>query len=266
MVIVEGGRGPWHDRLAFFPSSTETQALHDDLPMFGTVRIRQTEAILPPSRRVVRSGTFRTSRVDLGRDEDSLFGDVHKTARNEIRRISAMGERVRLAGNDASVARDFLALYNGFVAAKGHHYPMSERRLAEYLAVSDVWVAFADGHPTIGRLFVRDAASKRVRFLYEGNRRFERGEEARLNGMLGRWFHWELICRYRAGGMEAYDMGGIGDGSGSVASYKLSLGGVRVEDHSYVLARRAGSLGFHAFEGLERGRASARKVVRSVRE
>jgi hypothetical protein len=114
---------------------------------------------------------------------------------------------------------------------------MTERRLRAYERIADVWVARLRGEPVVVRMMLPDPAADRVRFLYEGTARLEGTERSRVTAPIGRWMHWRQMCAYAAKEIGRYDLGGIGDGTGPVAKFKLSLGGEPVQDRSCVLAR-----------------------------
>jgi lipid II:glycine glycyltransferase (peptidoglycan interpeptide bridge formation enzyme) len=72
--------------------------------------------------------------------------------------------------------------------------------------------------------------------------------------MLNRYLHWSEIGRYRAEGIETYDLGGIGDGSNSIARFKLSFGGAVVREYNYVLASPLAAAGYRVKALIERCR------------
>jgi lipid II:glycine glycyltransferase (peptidoglycan interpeptide bridge formation enzyme) len=241
--VVEGRRFGVRDRLVFFPGEDDIAALIEDLSVLSVLRIRQTEVALRHPA-IFSSGVFRTACIHLARDDDDLLAGMSKTSRNEIRSVERLGDRVdvRIEGNE--LAGDFLSLYRAFVRAKGHTHPLSARRLSEYLTVSDLWIAYLDGQPACGHLFLRDDDAGRARFLYEGTLRFTDPAMAKMNSRLNRYLHWKALGYYRDHGFSFYDWGGIGDGTGPIAQFKLSMGGEPRLDRCYSLA---GSLGRQAY-------------------
>ena len=131
--------------------------------------------------------------------------------------------------------------------AKGHTHPLSARRLREYLKVSELSMAYLDDEPVCGHLLLVDAEGGRTRFLYEANTRFEGEEVARLHSPINRYLHWRSFQYYRERGLRLFDWGGIGDGEGPVARFKLSLGGEARQDRSYVLAGGLARVAYRAF-------------------
>jgi hypothetical protein len=74
---------------------------------------------------------------------------------------------------------------------------------------------------------------------------------AKMNSRLNRYLHWKALRHYRDEGFTLYDWGGIGDGTGPIAQFKLSMGGEPRVDRCYTLA---GSLGRQAFRVFGRFR------------
>ena len=248
--VVQGRRLGVLDRLVFFPSEEEVAALIGALSSRSVVRIRQTDVVLEHPA-VCSSGVFRTVCIDLRRTDTELLSAMNKLARNAVHRVERLDDRVDIRTGGDDLAGDFLDLYRRFVHAKGHTRPLSARRLTEYLAVSDLWMAYLDGRPVCGHLVLRDEDTGRARFLYEGNQRFSDPETAKWNSRLNRYLHWQALRHYRDHDFTHYDLGGIGDGTDNVARFKLSIGGEPRIDRSYTLA---GSLGRHAYHAFTRFR------------
>jgi Acetyltransferase (GNAT) domain len=244
--VVEGRRYGIRDRLVFFPAETQIASLIDDLSILSVTRIRQTDVLLRHPA-VMSSSVFRTACIDLQRDDESLLADMSKTSRNEIRGVERLDNRVDVRTQGDQVACDFLELYGSFVRAKGHTHPLSARRLSEYRPVCDLWVAYLEGEAVCGHLLLRDDDEGRVRFLYEANMRHKNRALAKMNSRLNRYLHWQSFRYYRDHGFTVFDWGGIGDGTGPIAQFKLSMGGEPHRDYSYVLAGSVGRSAYRVF-------------------
>ena len=96
-------------------------------------------------------------------------------------------------------------MYRAFVRAKGHTHPLSARRLSEYRAVCDLWVAYLDGEAACGHLLLRDDDASHVRFLYEANMRLTNGALAKMSSRLNRYLHWQSFRYYRDRGFKVFD-------------------------------------------------------------
>ncbi|MFL5766702.1 MAG: GNAT family N-acetyltransferase [Actinomycetota bacterium] len=235
MKVVDRAVGPIRDRLAFFPDAEELRRLAEGTAPLGIVRVRQTTADPGGLPNLVSTGVFRTACVRLVADDDELLAGMRKDTRREIRIAQAM-EDLELSCDRAPDHAAFLELYGRFARAKGHTKPMTERRLRAYERIADVWVARLGGEPVVVRMMMADPAADRVRFLYEGTARLDGTDHSRVTAPIGRWMHWRQMCAYAAKGIGSYDLGGIGDGSGPVAKFKLSLGGEPLQDRSCVFA------------------------------
>jgi hypothetical protein len=165
-----------------------------------------------------------------------------KSCRYEIRKAEKMLDKIAVRRNEASVEQDFLHLYRSFVRAKGHAPPLSRRRLREYLRTCDLWMVYFDGQPVCGHLVAFSVGTPRVRLLYSASSRFAGSDNARISGPLNRYLHWVEFQHYQQCGIELYDFGGVGDGTSSIAKFKLSFGGARMHDYSYVFAGTLGRL------------------------
>ena len=249
MRIVEGRRFGVCDRLAFYPNAQETEALVEALSARSVVRIKQTDVVVEHPA-IVWSGFFRTSCIELSRDEE-LLAAMSRSSRQQLRRVEALGDRVEIRTGGNELAAEFRVLYGAFVRAKGHTRPLSARRVSEYLKVSDVWLISIDGQLVCGRLILRDEDVGRVRNLYEANSRFGDGPIARLSSSLNRYLDWQAMRYYRDRGFVTWDWGGIGARQkGDGKSYKRSMGGTIREDRSYVVAGGVGRQAYRVFTRL----------------
>lgn len=262
MVIVDGQRWVWKDQLIFFPNLEESRQLIESLRLNTVLRIRQTSVELLNSPNVIRSGVFRTSCVDLTKDLGAIYDEMDSMTKRYIKKAEKMKETVQIRLNDLRAYEDFMKLYNDFVRLKAHTYPLSPQRFREYLNVSDVWVIYLDERPVAGRLLVRDDTVKRVRMVLSPTSRLSSKEDAKLSGTLNRYLHWHELLTYKDKGIQVYDFGGVGDGSSTIAKFKLSFGGVCVQENSYVAVGGLGRLGYKGYEFMTKLRRDIRAVFR----
>jgi hypothetical protein len=101
---------------------------------------------------------------------------------------------------------------------------------------------------------VYDEDSERVRMIFSPTSRLVSREDAQLSGMLNRYLHWQELLSYKARGIKFYDFGGIGDGSSTIARFKLSFGGFRAQDYSYVFSGALGVVGYKLHDLLSQYR------------
>ena len=262
MIIVDGQRWLWRDRLVFFPSMTESQQLIETMGNNGILRIRQVSSPLYEHSNLVQSRSFSTSCVDLTKSTAVLYDEMDSMTKRYVRKAEKLRDRWHIKTNDFRCYEDFLRLYNDFVRLKGHTHPISRQRFQEYLKVSDVWVIYFDERPISGRLLVRDDNVKRVRMILSATSRFLSNEDSRLSGTLNRYLHWHEFITYKQHGIELYDFGGIGDGSGTVARFKLSFGGFRVNDYSYVFAVPLGVIAYRLYRSFSNASVQLRNLGR----
>ena len=248
MIVIKGQRWLWKDFLVFFPDKEEIAQLLANLGSTTILRVRQTAVEISNHKALIQKGIFRTSCIDLTKSLEEIYREMDaKSCRYEIRKAEKEGERVQVSLNERSAQNDFLLLYNNFVRLKGHAHPMSKRRFEEYVKTCDVWVVYYDGRPFCGHLVARDDRIGRTRLLYSATCRLNSQEDAKMTGPLNRYLHWYEIKFYKEMGIKIYDFGGIGDGTSSIAKFKLSFGGFRVEEYSYVFAGNLGRLAYKIY-------------------
>jgi hypothetical protein len=252
MVVVDGQRLLWRDKLVFFPSIPESQKLLEMLRWNVIVRIRQMSVQLHEQSNLIQSRTFQTSCIDLTKDTGVIYHKMDSMTQRYIRKAEKLRPRSVIRRNDNRSNQDFLQLYNNFVQAKGHTYPLSRLRFQDYLGVSDVWVIYFDDRPIAGRLLVRDDTVGRVRMILSPTSRLVSDEDARLSGTLNRYLHWHELMTYKDQGIELYDFGGIGDGTSTIAKFKLSFGGFPIQDYSYVFAGNLAMMAYRLYKSLSR--------------
>jgi hypothetical protein len=244
MVVVENQRLIWKFQGVFFPNQEELQLRIQDLTSNSFLRVCQTTAQMPDHPNLIERRIFRTSCIDLTKSLEVIYSEMDaKSCRYEIRRVERIGERVQIRKNNSTSNEDFLNLNNRFARLKSEIHPISRRGFQAFLRVSDVFVAYFDERPICGHLIIRDEAIKRAREILSASSRLESKEDARLCRTLNRYLHWYEIQTYRSEGFEVYDIGGIGDGSSSIAKFKLAFGGHHVQENNYIYAGALGSIG-----------------------
>jgi hypothetical protein len=245
MVIVDGQRFMWKDRLVFFPNLEECRQLLEDLDQNGVLRVCQTPIGLSKHSSLITEGVSRTICVDLTKNHETLLREMDaKSCRYEIRKVEKIQERTHILTNNRKACDDFRKLYNDFVALKRYTHPLSRRRFQEYFKVADVFVIYLDGRPFCGHLLVRDNSVKRIRLIFSATRRLESEEDAKHSAPLNRYLHWHEFQTYKSEGFMLYDFGGGGAGTSSVGRFNSSFGGFRLEENNYVLAGMLGRLGY----------------------
>jgi hypothetical protein len=202
--------------------------------------------------------TTATILLDLRRDIDQLFSETSSTCRRQIRRIDRIANPTRVRRNDSTAYRDFLTLYNDFVAHNRHSEQLSKSRLDALRPSTDLFVAYFDGRPLCGHVFIRDERLRRVGLLLSASTRL-RGEDAPVFvGSMNRWLHWHEIQLYKSEGMLVYDLGGAGTDTprqAGIARFKRSFGGREVLEHNYIAANPLARMAIALFYALRRARS-----------
>jgi hypothetical protein len=201
---------------------------------------------------MISRGTSHTTCIDLTRGLDELEAAMDKkSCRYEIRKAQKIRDQLQLGKAERpEEVEQFLGLYNSFVEAKGHARPLTPSRLADYMKTSDIWGLSMNGKLCCGHLLVRDEYSKRLRLIFSATTRLNGGEEAKLCGALNRLLHWSEIEHYKSTGWAIYDFGGIGDGTDSIARFKLSFGGDHVEEYDYTFTSGIGGSMYRMWKRL----------------
>jgi lipid II:glycine glycyltransferase (peptidoglycan interpeptide bridge formation enzyme) len=213
---------------------------------------------LPASRAPVIYHPFETLLFDLTQSADHLFGEINATGRNLVRRAERHRDRIDVCRNDAAAYRDFIGIYNSFVAVKKYTEKISEKRLDALKPNTDVLVAYFDGRPVCGHVLVRDEGLRRIGVLWSTSTRFN-VDDVRIISSVNRWLHWYEMLLYRSEGMRIYDFAGIGTETpekATIANFKLSFGGTRVVEHDYIITRAAGRAAIQLLFRLRRIRAA----------
>jgi len=253
MIIVEGTRLIWQSRLIFFPNGAEVEDAVKELGSAKIIRLWQTEADLLDAPFVVERHIFRTSWVDLSKSLDSVFKEMSRTSRNEIHQAEKKFQgRLNISSNGGPAAtKQFLSLYNKFARLKGQQFPLSSRRLSEYLRVGELWLLTLDNQLRCGHVFLHDPSLKRVRLIFSATTRLDHSDDTHASSALNRYLHWQEMQHYKARGVDIFDFGGIGQetaATNSIARFKLSLGGRPIQEKNYIVAAPSAAILYRAYK------------------
>lgn len=251
MIIVERQILFLKEKLVFFPSKEQLEELVKRMGIFELLKIKETEVLLPENPFLMKKGEFRTAFIDLKRELDDIWRDMDKgSCRYEINKARKWKDRIRITVNENEDV--FLLLYNDFVKKKKHIFPLSKKRLGDYLKVSDFFLCYYDKVPMVGHLLLRDSKAGIVRLVFSATKRLESKEYSKITGPLNRYLHWYEFGYYKEKGIDIYDMGGVGSGKGKVGRFKLTLGGERVTKNSYLFGKILIKTAFKIYSFFER--------------
>jgi len=181
---------------------------------------------------------------------------MSRTTRYEIAKIDRQSGRLQVRRNDPRSWDDFQTIYNAFVRANRHTTEISRYHLDVLKPFTDVLVLYLDRRPVCAHLMLRDEKIRRVAGIWPASIRLADVRAANLMGSLNRWLHWYEMRMCKSEGMLVYDLGGTV--SENLTKFKLSLGGSRVMQHEYILARTPARLAFRLFRFLQRMRTGKR--------
>jgi hypothetical protein len=248
-------------RVFFHPTAETVRQIANGLGRMEMARLFQTQVASASGRCVVRHHLTTTSLVDMSRGAGAVWAGFESNCRNQIRKAEKLANRITLERNGRRAESDFLTVFNESARVGGAVRPVNPATVTRFRSVSDLFVVYLDGEPTVVNLVVRDEQAGRARGTYLGRRRFEDPERAKLTGWLSRYMIWDEMQHYLGQGFSTFDLGGVRpDGRSSVSQFKLAFGGDNVTEYSYFCAgsRWLGALAYGAYERLS---ASAQHMV-----
>lgn len=176
-------------------------------PGVDVLRCLQIETPLPGSQ----TTNFRTIWIDLTKSEDQLFREMNKTTRNEIRRASEEGLQYEFWHRDASPMVDSFC---DFVERHGTNERTGRRDANRWSGVHAGYgtldlsrVSHADGRVLVWHAYYRDRCHARLKYSVSLRRETAPLLGAAI-GRANRFLHWEDMKRFKAAGMQKYDLGG----------------------------------------------------------
>lgn len=185
---------------------------------------------------------FRTSIIDLSRDEDTIMKDLSSNTTYKIRRARREGFVPEM--NEAPAASDldwYADYFDEFSRQKG--FSLCNRTKLAALnnegALVITRVSGRDGNVAAAHAWVCDKQLRRVRLLYSASHFRELTESGDRNavGRANRLLHWFEILQFKASGYIHYDLGGLPIDSldaerNSIARFKLEFGGKEVIEYT----------------------------------
>ncbi|HUP71165.1 MAG TPA: methyltransferase domain-containing protein [Acidimicrobiales bacterium] len=183
-----------------------------------------------------RCEEFWTIAVELSGDDASLIEGFTKGARADVRRAEGDGLGYEAHRHpDGATVIAFRAFYDRLAEEKGlsRADPGRLSRLAEAGLLDLSSVIGEDGGALVWHAYVR--TPERARLLLSATRpRAGSGPALRSRmGRANRWHHWRDMLRFKAEGVEVYDLGGwyegsLDEGRLRVNAFKEEFGGERV--------------------------------------
>jgi hypothetical protein len=185
-----------------------------------------------------------TRLIDLTRDEDVIFGDMHKNTRYEIKRADQESVEFEVFDeNVLSVLAEFGRDYASLQSSKGLEAMRMDRLEALQAKGSLVVTVATTGSPALRSWHVYVRGADRVRLLYSVSAFRDLGDKsvqaqaARAN----RWHHWMDLKHWKSKAVAFYDFGGEYIGTEDrqkmgISTFKRNFGGDLAPTYSGVRA------------------------------
>jgi len=211
------------------------------VPKVDILRVTASDMLPGAASRARQSHTLV---IDLLRAEQTLFDEMDKGTRYEVRRAIDR-DRLDYRLDDACSEQDlrrFCDYYDRFAESKNRR-PVFRKRLA-LLAQHGMLVLTrchaSDGEVLVWHSYIR--CPERVILLYSASLFREKPDASlrNLSGRANRFTHWNDILAFKRMGTIAYDMGGIdvvgrSRETANIADFKRGLGGSVVSVYSHTL-------------------------------
>lgn len=205
-----------------------------------------------PTKKVLgfKYDTGYTLHSDLSLTEDVLLQQFSSTCRNEVRRSIKDG----IICSEQKNIDEYISFFNDFASQKAIN-GVDAKRVASY---GDNFIVFkaelGDEVLAMHSLLV-DYDASIVLLLTSANARFDDSKKRTIIGRANRHLHYHEMLYFKGLGFKIYDWGGIAEeeavainpGLKGVNDFKLSFGGVRMENiiyssYLFLIAQKIGIL------------------------
>jgi hypothetical protein len=258
MITFETLRGPFRVVDVYYPHPHEVVGLGERLAPNQIIHVRQAPFPFSAPRFEMGYAPSEVLLFDLTRDIEHLFSEANVNGRRQVKKAERVRDRIEVRRNDAAAYRDFVAIYNGFVAIKKYTEKITQKRLDALKPFADVLVAYFEKRPLCGHLSIRDERLGRVGVLWSASTRLKGEDAPILIASVNRWLHWYEMRLYKSENMSVYDFGRVGTSTpeeAAIARFKLSFGGTRVLEHDYIMAGVAGRVAMRLVYAFRRIRS-----------
>lgn len=217
----------------------------DIIANFQFVELREAE------RRKTLYKCFKTLYLDLTQGEETLFANIHRSTRNEIRRAAKENFQYVLSAQPTSEeVEEFCSFFDRF-AKQVQITPVRRAKLGAFLAEHSLVLTYIrdeQGQILCYHAYIADG--ERISSLYSASHR-EAGDNARNRAIsrANKYLKWMNIKRFKEMGYHLYDFGGIfletnTEKQQNVNLFKLAYGGREVLEYkSYQAVTWRGRLG-----------------------
>lgn len=170
--------------------------------------------------------------TDLTMDEESLFRNINKNYKYEIRRCGKENVVYRTyVGYEIydvpGLLENFKVTYNEMYKAKGMNVEFNTDLVKTYIKNGMITfsIAFYNNQPLVFHSYICD--KENVRFFYSASSFRTNTELAKVIGRMNKGLHWYDLKYFKSEGYRYYDWGGISDlkQPNGIDQFKIRFGG-----------------------------------------
>ncbi|HJB91098.1 MAG TPA: hypothetical protein H9763_06470 [Candidatus Eisenbergiella merdigallinarum] len=187
--------------------------------------------------------TFHSRFSDLTLPEETLFLQISKTGRNEVRRSEKDGTQREFFDSRAlterpDVLEGLAEMYRRMYASKGREASLNAEQMRAYAGTGALYCSRVrkDGEDLVYHSYLADRTCARL--LHSVSDFRESGDVAVIS-RANRGLHWEDMKRFAGMGLSVYDWGGISDPEhpNGIDQFKIKFGGEPVTYYNVIEGR-----------------------------
>jgi hypothetical protein len=165
-----------------------------------------------------------TVRIDLTKDMDGLFKQIHKRRRQKIRRGYKEDIEIKYQTGGKEIFKEFYSLHSKYRIHRGNDPVSLNNLLLPLSKYITVFTGHSHGQTLISEIIIHDG-NIAYRFANARNERLIGPASTYIGGVL----LWEVIMYFKRCGYQIIDLGGSN-------LFKRSFGGEIVTNYNYSLA------------------------------
>jgi hypothetical protein len=185
-----------------------------------------------PQFKTYWQNSFDTIYINLNKDKEQLFKDLHSTFRYEIRRSEK--EDFSIEYNWHPTLDDCEKLTQSFTqfAIQKKIPPISLKQIDAIRGVKKLCISkiFCNKEEILTHIYLHD--NNRIILLNSFHNLLYTRKNIR--GYSNKFLHWNDILMFKKKGLNIYDVGGIGSSYPGITDFKLNLGGEVVKNYRYI--------------------------------
>ncbi|HJA31219.1 MAG TPA: hypothetical protein H9956_06170 [Candidatus Eisenbergiella pullicola] len=187
--------------------------------------------------------TFHSRFSDLTLPEETLFLQISKTGRNEVRRSEKDGAEREFFDSGELLERPEILeglaeMYRRMYASKGKEAFMNLEQMRAYAREGALYCSRVrkDGEDLVYHSYLADETCAR---LLHSVSDFRESQDGALISRANRGLHWEDMKRFAKKGLSVYDWGGISnpEAPNGIDQFKIKFGGEPVTYYNAIEGR-----------------------------